>query len=95
MLLLPQLREDSRRGLRRARGWMIPAALLVVAPKCVACLLAYAGVGAMLGLGGPELCGATDRVTWHWETWLALTGIAGAIGMFTFRSFRAPRDDSE
>lgn len=32
-------------------------ALLAVAPKCVACLVAYIGLGAALGLGGPELCG--------------------------------------
>ena len=45
--------------VRRLRGWLIPAALLALTPKCVLCLLAYAGAGTALGLGGPEICGAT------------------------------------
>jgi hypothetical protein len=32
------------------------AALLVLGPKCILCVLAWLGV--MLGLAGPELCGA-------------------------------------
>jgi len=36
------------------------AALLALAPKCVLCLLACAGIGTAWGLGGPEFCGAAD-----------------------------------
>ncbi len=35
------------------------AALLALVPKCGVCLLAYAGLGAALGLRVPEICGAT------------------------------------
>jgi len=60
------------------RGWLIPAALLAVVPKCMLCLLAYAGIGAALGLGGPELCGATtEPARWLWL--LPVIGTAGAI----------------
>ena len=58
------------------RGWLIPAAFLGLAPKCVLCLLAYAGLGAALGLGGPEICGASSGATGHWTVWLAALGIA-------------------
>jgi len=54
----------------RARGWLIPAALLALTPKCLLCVLAYAGLGAALGLGGPEICGATSGTTGHWIVWL-------------------------
>lgn len=47
------------------------AALLALAPKCVLCLLAFAGLGAAVGPGGPEICGPTDdsaavRLEWLW-----------------------------
>jgi hypothetical protein len=45
--------------VKRARRWLLPAALLALVPKCVLCLLAYTGLGIALGLGGPELCGGT------------------------------------
>jgi len=40
------------------RRWLIPAALLALLPKCVLCVLAYAGAGTILGWVGPEICGA-------------------------------------
>ena len=33
-------------------------AVLVAAPKCVLCLAGWLGLGTLLGLGGPEICGA-------------------------------------
>ena len=57
------MRPPLSDSLRRLRGWLIPAALLALTPKCVLCLLAYAGMGGALGLSGPELCGATDGPT--------------------------------
>jgi hypothetical protein len=34
--------------------------LLVAAPKCVVCVVGWLGLGTALGLGGPEMCGASD-----------------------------------
>ena len=77
----PQLADH----LRRARGWLIPAALLALAPKCVLCLLAYAGLGAALGFGGREFCGATSNAPEHQAiTALMVTGIAlGFVGIIS------------
>jgi len=75
------LAESSRSW----RGWLIPAALLALAPKCVMCLIAYAGIGAALGLGGPELCGATDSAAGSWPTWLLFGLAAIAIGIYAHR----------
>ncbi|HEY0864628.1 MAG TPA: hypothetical protein VGD97_11030 [Lacunisphaera sp.] len=63
------------------RGWLLPAALLAVAPKCLLCVLAYAGLGAALGLGGPELCGAPDR----FALLPLLLGAVGAVGFLLHR----------
>jgi len=51
------LRRQLSEHARRLRGWLVPVAWLALAPKCVLCLLAYAGAGTALGLGGPEICG--------------------------------------
>ena len=40
----------------RWRRWLIPAVLLAVMPKCLACVAAWLGLAALLGLG-PEICG--------------------------------------
>lgn len=45
--------ENFLRRITRRRGWLIPAALFALVPKCVLCVLAFAGIGAALGLGGP------------------------------------------
>lgn len=45
-------------SLRRAVRWLVPAAALALAPKCLLCVLVYAGLASTLGLGGRELCGA-------------------------------------
>src|SRR5688572_12040605 len=70
--------EFSRRAVR----WLGPAALLALAPKCVLCVLAYAGLGAALGLGGPEICGATAGAPATWATSLAWLGVASGLGAF-------------
>ncbi|HKB57421.1 MAG TPA: hypothetical protein VKC51_07510 [Lacunisphaera sp.] len=75
----PRLAETPPRW----RGWLIPAALLALAPKCVLCALAYAGLGVALGLGGPEICGASGGAAGHWTAWLLAPGLAvGAAGIF-------------
>jgi hypothetical protein len=54
-----------------------PAArVLTLAPKCV---LAYGGIGAVLGLRGPEICGATVGSRGSWG--LALAGLGAAPGI--------------
>jgi uncharacterized membrane protein YjjB (DUF3815 family) len=82
--------EHALRRLARTRGWLIPAAFLGLAPKCVLCLLAYAGLGAALGLGGPEICGASSGATGHWTVWLAALGIATGLAMFLSRLAKRP-----
>ena len=75
--------ESLRQHFVRARGWLIPAVLLALAPKCVLCLLAYAGLAAVLGLGGPEICGAVGDPTGHQAIWLVASGVA--MGIATVR----------
>jgi hypothetical protein len=71
--------EFSRRAVR----WLLPAAALALTPKCLLCVLAYAGLGAALGLGGPEICGAPGSDAGSWTTWLSALGLAAlAIGIF-------------
>ena len=55
-------------------GGLLPAAALAFAPKCALCVLGYAGLGAALGLTGPELCGAPagPALTWSWSLAAAL-----------------------
>ncbi len=70
--------------MRRARGWLIPTALLTLAPKCILCMLAYAGLGGALGLGGPEICGASEGSPASWASSHAWLGIASGISTFGF-----------
>ncbi|HSI10236.1 MAG: hypothetical protein ACAH89_08780 [Rariglobus sp.] len=76
--------EFSRRAIR----WLWPAALLALAPKCVLCLLAYAGLGAAFGLGGPEICGAPAGFTTAWPTALAWLGVVMGVGTLGFFAHR-------
>ena len=74
--------ENLGRRLARTCGWVVPAALFALAPKCALCVLAYAGVGAALGLGGQEFCGAPAK-PWAWL--LPVVGAAlGAIGFLAW-----------
>lgn len=78
---------------RRAVGWLLPAALLALTPKCLLCLLAYAGIGAALGLGGPEICGATAGSPGSWAKSIALLGV-GAATVGSLASLRRRRNKS-
>lgn len=78
----------------RAVRWLAPAAALAVTPKCLLCVLAYAGLGAALGLRGPEICGAPSGSVSLWMsllTWFGATlgGIA-AIASIAKYSVRRP-----
>lgn len=79
----------SRSRAEIVRGWVrwFPlTAVVAVVPKCVACLVAYAGAGAALGarLGSPELCGAAAATLNTAIAWCAALGaviaLAGAGG---------------
>ena len=61
---------------------------MALAPKCVVCLAAYAGVGALCGvrLGGPELCGAAAGPSAGSSVALALAG--AAMGVLVWRRVR-------
>lgn len=68
----------------RPHRWLIPAALLALMPKCLLCALAYAGLGATLGLGGPELCGGANPAL-SWMTALTLAGLVlGLAGVLAW-----------
>jgi hypothetical protein len=62
------MRSRRTERLRRAVGWSLPAVLVALAPKCLLCVAAYAGLGAALGVGGQELCGASSGAIHHQET---------------------------
>ena len=55
---------------------LAPTALLALAPKCVLCVLAYAGLGAALGIRDPEICGETAGPRGPWAPALAAIGVA-------------------
>jgi hypothetical protein len=71
----------SRSRSEILRGWLLPAALFAVAPKCLLCVIAYAGLGTAFGLGAPELCGAPDRI----PALPLLLGTLGAAGFLLHR----------
>jgi MYXO-CTERM domain-containing protein len=75
---MPSRRTESS---RRAVRWLLPAALIALTPKCFLCLLAYAGLGAALGLGGPEICGASAGSHGLRASLLALAAL-GIVGLF-------------
>jgi hypothetical protein len=80
----PPMSSPRNEFSRRAVRWLCPAALVAVAPKCLLCVLAYAGLGAALGLGGPEICGAPAGSPGSWASLLAWLGIAGGVGAVGF-----------
>ncbi len=77
--------------LHRWRRWLSGAALLALVPKCLLCLAAYAGLGAAIGLGGPELCGATDDAS---SAWVGVFATTGAILGIVLIAVRGRRRDS-
>jgi hypothetical protein len=71
-------------AFRRPFRSLAPVALLALAPKCVVCALAYAGLGAALGLGGPEMCGAPAGSPGSWASSLAWSGVTLGLGVIGF-----------
>src|ERR1035438_2592901 len=62
--------------LRRPIRPLAAVAFLTLEPKCVVCALAYAGIGAVLGLCGPKICGVTVGSRGSWAPSLAVFGVA-------------------
>lgn len=77
---------------KRFGRWLAPTLLLTFTPKCLLCVLTYAGPGAALISGGPEICGVPVAAA-PWTMWLpALGPAAGAVGFFAHvRSRRTSR----
>lgn len=78
---MPSQRTEFSLGAVR---WLLPVALLAITPKCVLCVLAYAGLGAALGLGGPEICGTSTGSVVSWTSALAWLGVAIGLGALGF-----------
>ena len=74
----------------RRRRWLAPAALLVLVPKCGLCVLAYTGLGALFGFGGPELCTVDGGASAH-PGWIAAGVAAALLGAWGVRSLRRRR----
>jgi hypothetical protein len=69
-------------NLRRPFRPLASVALLALAPKCMVCVLAYAGIGAIFGLQGPEICGAAASSRGLWASPPAQFGFAlGIVGL--------------
>src|SRR5687768_10915638 len=68
----------------RAVRWVLPGALVALAPKCLLCVAAYAGVGVGLGFSGPEICGPSAGLPGSWVSSLAWLGAAGGLGSIGF-----------
>jgi len=57
---LPESAAALPRSSRpRSLGRLSLLAAIAVTPKCILCAVGYTSLGAALGLGGPELCGAS------------------------------------
>jgi len=80
--------------LRLSLRSLAPAALLALAPKCVLCVLAYAGIGAALGIRVPEICGEATGPRGPWAPSLAAFGVALGIAIVLagLRWRRNPRE---
>ena len=74
---------------RRPIRALVPVVLLATLPKCMLCAAGYAGLGAALGLGGPELCGAASDAARLASPWWAALGVAmTALGFFIHSTCR-------
>jgi hypothetical protein len=73
----------------RAVRWLLPAVLFALAPKCLVCVLGYAGLATALGLGGRELCGPPTHPSP--TVALALGALVVAIAGFIWLTGRGER----
>jgi len=75
---------------RRVVRWLVPAAALALAPKCLLCVVAYLGLGTALGLGGPELCGVPASMISASRLAALAASVLVAAGLLAWR-FRQER----
>jgi hypothetical protein len=79
----------------RHSRWLAAGAALAVMPKCLLCVVAYLGIAAALGFGGPEICGASASATPLHLTLLLVTLSGVFIGLLGFvASHRRRASDS-
>ena len=75
-------------------------AVLALMPKCLLCAAAYLGVGAALGLTGPEICGARPATfpMWLWVIF-GLSLVIGPVCIFRIARARtgveSPRNQAD
>jgi hypothetical protein len=81
--------------LRRPFRPLAVVVILALTPKCLVCVAAYAGIGALLGFSGPEVCGAAIGSPGPWASPLVVfggaLGIAGWIGSIYCRGNRSAK----
>jgi type IV secretory pathway TrbD component len=70
----------AERTPRLIRG-LAAAGVVLVLPKCVACLFGYAALGGLLGFGSGalELCGAPDAGRGGHAIWFVALAASGAL----------------
>lgn len=73
---IPPMSPSPINKFCRSFRWLLPAVLLALTPKCLLCFIGYAGLGTALGLGGPEICGASSDITWTLALSLLLSGLS-------------------
>ena len=86
-IMSPRAPELRRRWIR----WLVPGALVVLAPKCVLCVAGWLGLGATLGWTGVEICGVPDNTATHGVAWLAVATVALGGGGLAVRRWAAKR----
>lgn len=70
------------------------AGVVALAPKCVLCLAAYAGLGALLGIRSREMCGSAGP-GFPWREALAGAGLAvGIVGAVVRRRPKPGQKDT-
>lgn len=90
----PRGRESGRWLFR----WIVPGALVALAPKCVLCLAAYLGLGVALGGTGAEICGASGSEAIRSVAWLPagilMLSLGAWVGLKVAARRRKHREDS-
>ncbi len=76
-------------AVRRSSCGLALGGLAALVPKCALCLAAYAGLGAALGVGSREFCGAAEGSS-HLGLVIA-SGAAGVVAWGTSLWRRRPR----
>lgn len=81
--------------MRRLTQVLVAAVLAAVAPKCALCLYGYVGAGAVLGWGGPEVCGSLASPSALTALGSAMAGSAVATAGWWLHQRRARRREGQ